>query len=373
MKPRVLLVSTVHPSNDIRVVYKIAPALSLNYEVVCVLPNGHSVAHLPGVRVVALPKSRYLMVRAVFSFPVVLLTFLVFRPKIVHLCVPELIPLGFLFERMGASIVLEVQENLYKKLDRKRINNARWLRQLFRLFEQKARSVFHYIFTEDAYLPAFPGLLKSSTVVHNYVDLIRFHSSCIQAAAESPSFVYCGVISMDRGLGVMLGALELLRVRFPDCRLHLIGRLELRSEELHVLEQMQLWKENLVFYGFVDPSGLPALYRKNRFVAGLAVLQAVGDYTDSYPTKIFEYMAMGLPVIASDFPLYQSVVETHFCGYCVPPDRPECLAESMLELLVNRELRAQMSENSKIAVTSHFNWSTESATLLAFYQAITPP
>ena len=46
-----------------------------------------------------------------------------------------------------------------------------------------------------------------------------------------------------------------------------------------------------------------------RATAGLALLKPVGDYPDSYTTKLFEYMALGLPVITSDFPLYRDVVE----------------------------------------------------------------
>ena len=47
---------------------------------------------------------------------------------------------------------------------------------------------------------------------------------------------------------------------------------------------------------------------------GLSIIHPMSNSIESYPTKIFEYMATGMPTIASDFKLYKSIVEEVNCG-----------------------------------------------------------
>ena len=70
---------------------------------------------------------------------------------------------------------------------------------------------------------------------------------------------------------------------------------------------------------------------------GLALLQPMPNYVDSYPTKIFDYMGLGVPVLCSDFPLYRHLVEEVGCGRCVDPTRPDLIAEAIASMLDNPE------------------------------------
>lgn len=59
--------------------------------------------------------------------------------------------------------------------------------------------------------------------------------------------------------------------------------------------------------GWLDRAGVKQVL--NDSVAGLVTLHPVINYLDSLPVKIFEYMATGLPVIASNFPLWKEIIE----------------------------------------------------------------
>ena len=81
-------------------------------------------------------------------------------------------------------------------------------------------------------------------------------------------------------------------------------------------------------------------------------------------------MAIGLPVITSNFPLYQNVVERYNCGYCVNPYSSEELADKIEELISNTELTNQMGINGQLAVKEKFSWSSEEEKLLGLYKDI---
>jgi glycosyltransferase involved in cell wall biosynthesis len=104
---------------------------------------------------------------------------------------------------------------------------------------------------------------------------------------------------------------------------------------------------------------------------GLAVLMPVPNAIQSYPTKMFEYMALGLPVIVSGFPLYREVVENAQCGLCLnDPAAPHELAEAIRWLLDHPQEAIAMGKQGQEAVTQHYNWEVEAEKLCLFYRQL---
>lgn len=125
---------------------------------------------------------------------------------------------------------------------------------------------------------------------------------------------------------------------------------------------------NLRFYGYTDQRD--AFPYAVRATAGLALLKPLGDYPDSYPTKLFEYMALGLPVITSDFPLYRNIVEQHDCGLCVAADDPVTITNALLYLIEHPDEARAMGERGRQAVDTLYSWATEATKLLRLYGAV---
>lgn len=365
---RVLLLSTVHPSADPRIVYKIAPSLARHYAVFLALPGLSSPGPAKVSAVIKLPQFRRLLSRLLFCHPVVLWKCLRLRPDVVHIFVPELIPIAFLFRFLGARVIYEVQENLYKKFSLKRYNNESFFRYFFRIFDHLARHYFYCIFTEDAYLIEYQKLRYPSAVVHNYADLPFLDSLSVPSLvpADSPFFIYSGVISLERSFDTLITALSRLIKSCPEVQVHLFGPTQLSLEEMEALPHFKTVQPHLIFYGYTDQR--LALAQAPRAIAGLALLKPVGDYPDSYTTKLFEYMALRIPVITSDFPLYQQVVETHRCGFCISPYDAQTLADRLLELIQNPAERHRMGERGREAVENTYNWHSEERILVDYYR-----
>jgi glycosyltransferase involved in cell wall biosynthesis len=369
MKPRVLLLSTVHPPSDPRITYKIAPSLAPFYEVICVLPNLIDSSVTDDIRNVKLPFYQGLLPRILFCHTVLLWKCLRFRPAIVHIFVPELIPVAFLFQWLGAKVIYEVQENLYKKFKIKRYNKAIIYQQLFRFFDHAARKNFNCLFTEHAYLNEYKNLPLTSAVVHNYVSLPfidTYFGKPEQLTKKPPFFFYCGVISMERSFDVLIDALVILKSKYPDFQMHLFGKVQFEMKEAEQLPQFEVIRPHLVFHDYTDLR--VALSYAKGATAGIALLKPVADYMDSYTTKLFEYMAMQLPVITSDFPLYLEVVEKSGAGFCISPYDPDMLVKKLEWLIENPDHAKIMGQNGRKSTESNYNWKNEEQILLFLYK-----
>jgi glycosyltransferase involved in cell wall biosynthesis len=100
---------------------------------------------------------------------------------------------------------------------------------------------------------------------------------------------------------------------------------------------------------------------------GLAVLEPLENYLGALPTKLFEYMGAGVPVVASDFPLWREIVDGAGCGLLVDPLDPAAIAEAVNWLLRNPTQAEDMGEAGRAAVLDRYSWDTEAVSLMGVY------
>jgi hypothetical protein len=108
----------------------------------------------------------------------------------------------------------------------------------------------------------------------------------------------------------------------------------------------------------------------SRVRLGLLMLQPEPNFRNAMPIKLFEYMAAGIPVIASDFPLWRQIIGEAGCGLLVDPQDPQAIAHAM-EYLLSHDAEAEaMGRRGRQAACELYNWNSEERILLKFYSAL---
>ena len=169
---------------------------------------------------------------------------------------------------------------------------------------------------------------------------------------------YVGGVTRVRGAHELVDAMA-----HVDAELLLAGAFSppaLRDE----VERSAGWAR-VRYLGRLGHERIPGVLAQAR--VGLIPLHPIGNYVEAYPVKLFEYMAAGLPVIATDVPLWREVLETHGCGVCVPHGSPERLGAAIGELLDDDERARGMGERGRAAAVEHYSWETQAAVLLELY------
>ena len=149
-------------------------------------------------------------------------------------------------------------------------------------------------------------------------------------------------------------------------RLQLGGRFSEKTVESEV-KKYPGW-HNVDELGFVDREGVRKILSHS--MAGLVTFLPLPNHIDAQPNKMFEYMSAGLPVIASNFPLWREIIEGNECGLCVDPMSPSEIAEAIDFLVNNPDQAKQMGERGQRTVRERYNWSFEEKKLIELYATL---
>jgi glycosyltransferase involved in cell wall biosynthesis len=226
------------------------------------------------------------------------------------------------------------------------------------------------IIAEDSYIKNYVNEKHKVLALRNY-PILSYAASTPVPKNSRVSVVYVGGIARARGALELVEAIGLLKPKYENILLTLVGPLPpdaLRQKIKKLLEKYAI-QNNVNLTGSIKHEDIYHILASSHI--GVAILHPEPNYTESLPTKLFEYMVAGLPVIASNFPLWKEIIEGNKCGICVDPLRPKEIAGAV-EYLVEHPMEANnMGENGRKAVLANYNWEQEGAKLLDLYQRLT--
>jgi hypothetical protein len=365
--PDAVHLTSVHPPDDARIAARESRTL-LDAGIATVLVAADiGRTPSPGVPTVLVRRPSGRLTRILLGTWRTLMAGTSLRARIYHLHDPELIPAGLLLKLLGKRVIYDVHENLPKQVLGKRWIPL-WLRpmaaRLAALIERVADSFFDAIVVANATsLARFRN--PRTVLVRNYADVREFARTVPAAAYEDrqPLVAYVGAISRERGLLEMVDAMAL--VQHEGATLVLAGPMP--EDLLDVASTRRGW-DRVVAAGWHSRDAVQDLLARSRI--GIAVLHPLPNYLDNYPSKLFEYMAGGIPSIVSDFPLWRDVIEDADCGIVVDPLDPRGIAAAIDELLAHPERAREAGERGRAATQQRLNWAAEGEKLVQLYSQL---
>ncbi|MDD5405353.1 MAG: glycosyltransferase [Sulfurovaceae bacterium] len=368
MKINITHLTSVHARYDTRIFVKECSSLvkNENYQVSLIVADGNGdevknevhifdVGAKTGGRISRMTNT----VKKVFEKAVEL------DSDIYHMHDPELIPVGLKLKKIGKKVIFDAHEDTPKQL-----RNAPYLNTFFRttlsgaygIFERFTLAKFDYIITATPYIrEKFLSINKNSIDINNFPILEELGNNT-PWNEKKDEICYVGGIAKIRGIKELIRAMESVK----NVRLNLAGKFIEKDVENEVKKYAGWSKVNE--FGFVGRKEIADILSRSK--AGIVTLHPIINYQDALPVKMFEYMAAGIPVIASNIPLWQEIIEGTNCGICVDPMKPSQIADAINFIMTHQDVAQKMGANGKKAVFKKYNWGIEEAKFLRVYEEI---
>ena len=357
---KVCHLSSVHQTKDVRIFHKECASLAdAGFDVSLVVPG--EADHIDkGVSILVVPPAKSRRERLLVTSRRVLKRAVEVDAALYHFHDPELFPVGLWLKAHGKKVIFDSHEDLPRQLLSKP-----WIPRVFRpTLSRISESIEHFgVRRIDAVVGATPlirdrfaAVGARAEVVHNYPILEELDIGPVDWATRHREVLYVGGITRIRG------ALEMVNASAHcDAKWVVAGPIEeaIRGS----LEAAQ--SSTFTLAGYLDRAQVVAALR--RAMVGLCVLHPTINYIDSMPIKLFEYMAAGIPVIASDFPLWRQLVGDSGAAIFVDPLNPRAIGEAIQSLLDDPERAERMGAAGKARVMSGFHWGIERDRLVGLY------
>ena len=362
---KVAHLTSAHPRYDTRIFIKMCSSLAFDdYDVSLVVADGKGNEVNNGVNIldVGASKGRFDRIRnapkRVFAKAAAL------NADLYHLHDPELIPIGLKLKRLGKKVFFDAHEDAPEQMLSKHYLNyySRWvISKLLKSYENYAFPKFDGLITATPFIKNKLIKLNANTTNINNYPIVGELSNCdSKSKIRSNSICYIGNIDTIRGINELVKSLEFIDEKIE---LKLAGPYSsnnIRSS----LKELPGWR-NIKEYGLVSRRDVANIF--NQCFAGIVTFHDYPNHRNAQPNKIFEYMSAGLPVIASDFPLWRKILNDNSCGILVDPEDPEDIARAINYLFLNQEEAREMGGNGREAISEKYNWGFETEKLINFY------
>ena len=293
------------------------------------------------------------------------------RPvDIIHCFNPDTVPAGLMIAKLRRKkITLDLCEpEYYRWWPEKQM----FLADLINTLEKKLSPFFDYVFVHNLHqIRKFQSYnISKLHLISSVPGQEMMLNNIGQRSTRKKKHVVLGRIGTvypNQGNEETIEAAKLLIERGNPIKLFFAGKV-LESYETEFQAMIEPIKKHVTISGAFDISEMPALYKK--IDLSLQIYKRTPFVKFITPTKFFESLGNGVPVVATDTGDCRELIEKHSCGIIVNEYDPQGMCEAIEELIKDRNKIDQMAKAGLKFVKNEYCWEVMAQRLLKAFQEI---
>lgn len=367
MKIKICHLTSVHNSNDIRIFQKECTSVAKDkrFEVYLVAPGISYVKN--GVHIIGVgekPDSR--LNRFLFFAKRIYKAALEIDAELYHFHDPELLPYGLKLKKMGKSVVFDSHEYTYNQIMMKDYIPL-FLRpitaKIYKRYENRVcRKIDAVIFpcTIKGEQP-FLDIAKKVVTINNVPDLSLYKPDKLQK--KKYDVLCAGSLTKERGITELLIASDSCGAKTV-----LAGEFSPAEYKQELLDQNLL--TNVEMVGKITHDEVIDYLNMTKLC--VSNIKNLGQYSllDNLPTKVYEAMAMGLPVIMSKFSYPMKLNTELEFAILIDPENVSDISLAINQVLNDADIRNRLGSNGRALAEKYFDWQNEQKKILDLYTQI---
>lgn len=309
------------------------------------------------------------VIREALSVPNLVRLYRRIRPDLVHHIAIKAVLYGTIAARMArVPAVVNAVAGLGYAFDERRarslLGRALTISFAAALRHPRMRVIFQNVEDRDVFLRrGWIGPEQAVLIRGSGVDTEVFTPPAAPPP-EPPLIVFASRLLASKGVAELVEAARLVRERGVSARFAIVGEPDPDNPETITGEQLEAWRRE----GFVETWGrrgdMPDVLRQ-------ATLFALPTYyREGVPKALIEAASSGVPSITTDTPGCRDIVADGETGLLVPPRDAKALADAVVSLLRDPELRGRMSRAARARVLEHFSLQRVIDDTLAIYREL---
>tara|TARA_B100000989_G_scaffold296660_1_gene280381 strand:+ start:155 stop:1276 length:1122 start_codon:yes stop_codon:yes gene_type:complete len=362
---KIVHLTTVHTRNDPRIFYKQSYSLAQNKKnkLFLFVADGLGEKKINNINILDLGKPNNILYRLLITSYKAYKRISFLQPDILHIHDPELIHLGILLKNDKTKIIYDSHEDFPKQLYSKPyLNNffSFFLSHLAKSYQSFFLKKYNFIIcATESIEKGFKKINDKTEVIKNYPEIKKNDFSF---GKRNNQICYVGSISKVRGIYEILD----LSSKLTNIKFSIAGNFNNFKLESFIKSD-EKWN-NINYHGFLNRDDVYSLIKKSKI--GLVLLHPTPNHLESLPTKLFEYMSMGTPIICSDFKLFKKIINENKCGFTVDPHNTNDIINKINILISNKKLLQKFSKNGVNAFRDKYNWDVEYKKLKKIYNLL---
>jgi glycosyltransferase involved in cell wall biosynthesis len=369
------MVTSIHPDFDTRIMKQLNSLADFGYQIDLICPWEGRSSDISGVDFLTFKRARKRLTRFM-NYLRIGKYLLKKRYALYHIHDIDILPLFCVVKFLSKKPVIYDNHENYPEEMLVRFwvpEHLRWVLYFIVKYVQRicASYIGNLILVVPSQEAEFGSQKYNKVMVRNYASKILLETRAANYEARQDAVIFTGVQSINNGSILFLEIANGVLKKYPNVKFLCIdwfdGDNALRKQMDEYIKKFAI-QENISFLSPVKGSEIMSYL--NMAKIGISPNLRVDKQIKALPTKLFEYMAAGLPIVTSNLPHQTEIIKKSNCGLLADPDFPDDFVDKICFLISNQSKAKEMGENGKNAFLEHYCWETDVLKLKELYELL---